>query len=378
MADNQTSTSARVITFNCLTPYYAREEWFPGVKPKFLDSKYRLQRLKTLLQSWFKVNFIIALQELNDEWSNIVAEFCKTNNYHFVYSTYSGGVMGVGIAYPLNHYTLIAQDIFNAPAAARAKVQRMAETLANNKEVNGDDLNDDNETIPLPTERAMKKMVRSFAAAENKAFENSMVSILLRAFSKGADTEVEFLVSTYHVPCRFTTPLFMGAQVREVLARQSEPIDSLFPNIDRESMGLSPPAKIIPILMADCNITPDKFEYHVMVGDIEEDLDLQNMGLAYEAIGIPFRPYDQRVSVFVKNTGSEPNFTNVKFADPNVQNSEDFIETIDYILIPHDAQVEIKSTKLGLTPPEGQPIRPYPNAICPSDHLPLSASLVVQ
>lgn len=371
MADNQTSTSARVITFNCLTPYYAREEWFPGVKPKFLDSKYRLQRLKTLLQAWFKVNFIIALQELNDEWSNIVAEFCKTNNYHFVYSTYSGGVMGVGIAYPLNHYTLIAQDIFNAPAAARAKVQRMAgvlETIADNDERN----------CSLSAERAMKKMVRSFAAAENKAFENSMVSILLRAFSKGADTEIEFLVSTYHVPCRFTTPLFMGAQVREVLARQSESIDSLFPNIDRQSMGLSPPAKIIPILMADCNITPAKFEYRVMVGDIEEDLDLQNMGLAYEAIGIPFRPYDRRVSVFVKNTGSEPNFTNVKFADPNDQNSEDFIETIDYILIPHNAQVEIKSTKLGLTPPEGQPIKPYPNAICPSDHLPLSASLVVQ
>jgi Endonuclease/Exonuclease/phosphatase family len=357
----------RLITFNCLSPHYARPEWFSGVLGKYLDEKYRFERLKTLMRSWFKVNFVIALQELSEDWVGHVREFCEANHYYLVHSTYSDGKMGVAIAYPINHYQIVTSDVFNAPGFARARV-------ANMKNILDSELQD--HAIDTETMKSMTRVVESFSNAENKDFENSLVSVLLRAIVKGVDSGIELLITTYHMPCRFTEPIYMACQAREMLSHQSDLLTlySDVDSIDRQSMGLSAPSQIVPIVMADCNIDPEKGAYRVLTGG--DDALITDIGRAYAGVGADFNSHRQMRSAFALATGDEPTFTNVKLRDPNDPNSTDFINTIDYILVPDGTA--IKSVQLGLTPKDGEPIGAYPNAICPSDHLPLSASLIIK
>lgn len=366
----------RLITFNCLSPYYARPEWLNGVQEKYLDPDYRLQRLEHLMKdSWFKVNFIIALQELDANWSDRIRKLCEENNYNLVYSSYFDGHMGVGIAYPINHYQLITSDIFDAPGSARSHIEKMSMIL-NNSDVL--------DKLDVKSVNSMKNIVRSFSSAENKTFMNSLVSVLLRAKLKGHDSSVELLVTTYHMPCRFTEPIYMMCQAREMLAHQNELIE-FYKSPDfttRQSMGFSYPTQIVPIIVADCNIGPKEPAYQILtqskkclISNRNIDQIIDQIMEAYSKIGVDFLAYSEMRSAFVMATGFEPKFTNVKLADPNNFKSVDFIETIDYILVP--SNVKVKSVRLGLVPKNDSQICAYPNAICPSDHLPLSASICI-
>jgi hypothetical protein len=405
MNEENLPITSRLITFNCLSPYYARPAWFYGVQKQYLDSNYRLQRLKSLMQSWFKVNFIIALQELNDEWLAIIEPFCIANNYSIVASTYSDGMMGVAIAFPHRHYQLMKTDIFDAPGSVRADIQKMRDIVditLQDLTIDPSDSSDFSDSLEIPKEiqnvdssittiHAMTKVMSSFSNAENKTFDNSLLSVLLRALVKGVDSGVELLITTYHMPCRFTEPIYMSCQARAMMSHLEDILRSYsqFTNesytdradlvdiVDRQSMGLILPRKIIPIVMADCNIDPMKPPYWILTSRDKSNSNslISEICRAYSGIGLEFLPNLPMQSAFVIATGSEPAFTNVKFRDPNELNSTDFIETIDYILVPEGTN--IKSVQLGLTPKDGEAIGPYPNAICPSDHLPLSVCITI-
>jgi hypothetical protein len=380
----------RLITFNCLSSYYARPAWFYGVQEKYLDSNYRLQRLKTLMKSWFKVNFIIALQELSDDWLPIIRRLCDGYDYTVVWSTYSDGKMGVAIAFPHRHYQIVRRDAFDGPAAVRSEINQMRQIIDSELQdlttdgvidggSNDSSIDQDAEPLSRDTMNAMSRVITSFNSAENKVFDNTLLSILLRALIKGRDSGTELLITTYHMPCRFTEPIYMTCQARQMMAHQADLLafynESNELVVERQSMGLGPVRQIVPIVMADCNIHPNSPPYHVLTGGAESSGLIEGLCHAFSAIGQTFIPRIPMRSAFVIGTGSEPDFTNVKLRDPDDPKSEDFIETIDYILIPEGTSV--KSVQLGLTPQDGKPVGPYPNAICPSDHLPLSASLVI-
>lgn len=362
---NSIMVTPRLITFNCLSPYYARPDWLIGVQEKHLDADTRLNRLEQLMRdSWFKAKFIIALQELSLEWSKRIQQLCDANGYSLVYSSYSSEYMGVGIAFPNSHYRLVASDIFDGPKSVRSHIDKMSALLdSTNSGLNDED------------KQAMKVVVNSFSKAENKPFENSLVSALLRPVVNNYDSGLEILITTYHMPCRFAEQIYMICQAREMLSRQSDLIMQST-NINRKDLGLTPPSRIVPIIMADCNIGPTEPAYQILTGIDNTHMKLMNqIIMSYAKIGIDFLNYQNMQSASVLVTGSEPKFTNVKLADPCNTRSKPFIETIDYILVPFGTHV--KSFQLGLTPKEGNMIGAYPNAICPSDHLPLSATIQI-
>jgi mRNA deadenylase 3'-5' endonuclease subunit Ccr4 len=356
MSDSSTTITPRLITFNCLSPYYAKEEWFRAVQLKYLSSDYRKQRLLTLLKSWFKVNFVIALQELCLEWSVDVQALCEANGYVLVYKEYSDGKMGVGIAYPCNHYVLLASEAYCAPDTIRNRINVIREKVSIENVV-----------------------VQSHDAAETKAFQNVIVSLLLRVLTRGQDTGKEIIISTYHMPCRFMEEYYMVCQAREIVARQKE-LQTLWrgDEVSRGVYGNTVPESIPTIFMGDCNIHPKAFGYGVLTGTFNDETPsvVQEVMDAYSAVGVDFGNVVKARSAHCASTGSEPAFTNVKLKDPYDPTSIEFIECLDYILI--SPEVEVKSVQLGLTPKDGEDVGAYPNAICPSDHLPLSASLIIR
>jgi mRNA deadenylase 3'-5' endonuclease subunit Ccr4 len=67
---------------------------------------------------------------------------------------------------------------------------------------------------------------------------------------------------------------------------------------------------------------------------------------------------------------SEPNYTNV-YKNKDIE----FMDCIDYIFV--GKEINVMSCLVGLL--NKDPMRyQYPNAICPSDHIPLSSSLSIE
>lgn len=354
-----TIVTGRFITFNCLTPQYARSDWFPGSDNKYLSEGYRKEKLKQLLRSFFKVNFVIALQEFCEAWNVEIQQLCQENNYTLVYKSYKDGVMGVGILYPHNHYNLLATDFHCPPNDVAHKIKRIE---SNNSQSD-----------------SMKRLINEYKLAENKKVDNLIVSVLLRCLVKGNDTGKEVIVSTYHMPCRFSYIRYMVCQTQEVLISMKKLLSMWETDevVDRKNYEM--PTSISTVLMGDFNIHPKTMSYKVLTNSLDNDNipeEVQDVMNSYEYLNIKLNDiYNLRSAHFaLKET--EPEFTNVKLKNPDEEKSSDFIECLDYIMI--SEKVEVKSVQVGLTPKLGEPVRAYPNAICPSDHLPLSASLILK
>jgi mRNA deadenylase 3'-5' endonuclease subunit Ccr4 len=353
MPENSKVTS-RFITFNCLTPKYARSDWFPGANHKYLSEEFRKDKLKQLLKSFFKVNFVIALQELCEEWSLVIQQLCEVNNYTMVYRSYKDGVMGVGILYPHNHYDLLATDFTCLPETVSDKIKLIS------------------------YQNPSSEVVKEHKLAENKSLGNIIISVLLRCLSKGIDSGKEIIVSTYHMPCRFSYIRYMVCQTNEVLSymkilKEKWETDETLNRNDYEK-----PDSISTILMGDFNIHPKTISYKVLTNSFKFDnkcKEIEDVSKSYLKIATDFNDVANLRSAHQVFKGSEPAFTNVKLKNPTDDKSEDFIECLDYIMISDN--IEVKSVQVGLTPKEGEPVKAYPNAICPSDHLPLSASLIL-
>lgn len=404
--------TARVITFNCLSPHYAHKEWFPMAKTKFIDEKYRLDKLCKLIKSWMKSNFIIALQELCVIWHEQVVKICQEMSYHMTYTSYSDGKMGVGIMFPVRYYALLGTDICCPHDEIAQRKSRLLSLVTSNQ-------------TELQNAHAIAHAIRD---AENptKPFANPQVTLLLRMFNRGLDTSTELIVSTYHAPCRFANGVFMICHAHRVTEHLRELYDKWANNYER--VGFAEPKTIATMFMGDTNSITMNMAYKIWTSgnnvdrviskdDVQEDIqeDIQDdvqedtsdhsesadpgvtieeqdydpfvdsnktpcdqyeaVRMAYRSIGIDFDHVVNLRSAYYALNHCEPPFTNVKIADPQDSATENFIETIDYILI--STNVNVKSSIVGLTPKDGRSIEAYPNAICPSDHLPLSASLII-
>ena len=131
--------------------------------------------------------------------------------------------MGVGIAFPNNHYRLVASDVYDAPESVRVRMEKMIGRL-NNIASNSSKAKAKYKYDKLDKKvvRAMHKIVESHGRAEHREYHNSLLSVLLRPLIKGVDSGKELLISTYHMPCRFTEPYYMICQAHAMLARNSE------------------------------------------------------------------------------------------------------------------------------------------------------------
>lgn len=347
----------RFITFNVLSPHYAKQYQFPLCKPEHLDRLNRLNRLMILLESWFRASFVISLQELCVEWKDSIRKLCKVNSYKMIYKTHHGGKMGVAILYPNNTYRLIAMDVYNFPKAVRQDIMLMRKISSVNSKNNFID------------KEALDAVIDSHTKAENRPFDNCALTVLLQRL----DRPVEVQITTAHAPCRFTEHYYMALQLHAILRRMSE-LRSVWEHYPRM---YKKPVNSSQILMGDFNTIPSFDEYGLL-----NNSDLKYSGnktiqvilrALVEIYGESMPQFPTLCSAYSNRHGSEPQYTNVKIVDDWDDDTQNFMGTTDYIFV--SPNVEVRDAMVGLTPKPGERIKPYPNAICPSDHLSLSATI---
>ena len=304
--------AVRVITYNLLSEAYATQKQFPLSKSYYLEFDIRIFKTIKLIESWIKVNFLICLQELSRTWLEILEPFFKKNGYILFYDCYSLNTLGVGIAYPANHYSIIKSDVY--------KCGKYIEKLISTEEYISKQLSD-----------ATKK-------------ENTMLSLYLCPKYYGKDIGKRIMISNYHMPCKFMYEYFMVSHILAVKDRISYLQD------------LWKVEKVI--LVGDFNTTPDKRTYNLIKGNLYDDTFLQNNNI---------KELPKLESAFFKCHNKEPAYTNVSLKDK-------FINCIDYIFI--NEGIQVMSCITGLTVDNPQNVS-YPNGLCPSDHVPLSASLFI-
>lgn len=337
----------RIITFNMLSQDAATPEYFPYVKDHHLRFSYRVSRMKKLLTSWMKANFIICLQEFNKGWAQSLKGFFENNQYKIFYEMYAKDKMGVAIAYPTNHFNLLSVDV----ATLGTDIGTVCRLFK---------YNNHQQIEPIK----LSVVTRELELGEET--RNVLLSVILRPKYYGKEIGKNLIISTYHMPCKFTQKYYMIAQ-----------IVALKTSLDRllSSTKMTYPGPTSIIVTGDFNISPNNQEYKLLTGILYTEEELMNplyeaiatMKSVYESIGMRI---DYGVNIRSAHNSlhnKEPTYTNV-----SVKFGATFVGCLDYILI--DKLTDIRSCTVGLTTQD--PVKdPYPNGICPSDHLPLSASL---
>ena len=347
---NEKPHNVRIITFNMLSQDYTSYHYFPKVKKHHLAFKFRSEKMEKLLMSWIKVNFIMCFQEVNTLWYDFLTNIFSENNYNCEMVTYFNNKMGLCIAYPKNHYELLARDDFTTDTyVSDVYNSLLAET---NKYID-----------PNPNVDIMLNEILD--ATKTKT---PLLSVLLNCKSYGQSVHKNLLVSTYHMPCKYTKKYFMSANIHAI-KNKLQYLKDLWCNIFEND-------PISVVLTGDFNITSKSPEYKLLIGDAYTDdepetLDFFALLSKYYGLcgndltsGIKIRSLHKTLH------GTEPQYTNVSLKEDIT-----FVDCIDYILI--DDSIGIRSCTVGLTvdSPESTP---YPNGLCPSDHVPLSASFFIK
>jgi hypothetical protein len=323
-------TTLRIITFNLLSQDCVNNEWFPKIHNKYLKFENRKNRTITLLKSWISRKYIICFQEVNNQWNEELRHFFICNDYDYISKLYKNEKMGIAIAYPYTKYYCITYNHIICSDNIRDKYNRLKE---NNIEKN----------LLNELEEASKS-------------ENVSLHILLR---DKTCNKYNFLVSTYHMPCKYKYKYFMLSHILSLK-------NSIYKlNNKWKKYGL-----IKNILCGDFNITYRKTEYLCLLGNNNlEDKYLNELKIAYDSIDKQPKKQIRFKSSYYDIHKREPLYTNVSLKD------DIFMETLDYIFIEND--FEVISSIVGLTIDNPEQYG-YPNWLCPSDHLPLSVSLKIE
>jgi mRNA deadenylase 3'-5' endonuclease subunit Ccr4 len=348
--------NVRIITFNLLSQDYTSSLFFPKVKKNHINFTPRSEKMKKLLMSWMKVNFIICIQELSIQWYTALADLFTNNNYGIEMVTYIKDKMGVAIAYPKNHYDMLIKDEFVIGSYINDVynlLNKIKTDIDSNVHIN-----------TLLTE-----------ISEAAGMQTPILSVLLNCKSYGKSVNKNLLVSTYHMPCRYTKKYFISANINA--------IKNHLQHLKEKWCSIHYDTPISVVLTGDFNITPKNAEYKLLTGELYTENEIMNrtsehgesldffllLTEQYELIGQQLMSGIKTRSVHKTHYGNEPKYTNV-----SLKTDSTFVECIDYILI--DDSIDIRSCTVGLTVDEPEKT-PYPNGLCPSDHLPLSASLFI-
>jgi exonuclease III len=338
-----------VVTYNVLTPQFCNEDIFNLCKPENLDGKARWKKTASLFTQWMREGRIIAVQELCDMWAPSMTVHFEKHGYHLVSSQYSGGKFGVGIAYPRDMYELMDCNIFN-PGLQMSKFMLDGFTL--------NDITRRSSTTNFSTIE-INSIVKEFS--EGSYRDNRCVSIKLRRISK---PDVEFWVSTYHMPCKYNKPTIMYSHLATV------------------SSHLNYICKETPLIfMGDLNIEPNSESYNLILKKVIpaklEKIFKYATFIPYPFKSVPTVELNSKsrlinwTSTWKDLHGSEPTHSNVCITSDKI-----FVETLDYTfyngLIPIKCYFDSRTTNY----PSVDAEIPHPSDICPSDHLPMLATFI--
>lgn len=333
----------KFVTFNALSPQLCNNKIFDLSSSCSIDIRERWKLFSKMLYRWMEEGRIIILQELCDVWISYVTVLLSQNGYYLVNSVYKGGVLGVGIAFPLSEYCMCSSNIFNV---GRAYSQTTIDAM-NLKTVSRRSSTDHFSTIEI------NSIIKDFVSGSY--LDNRCVSIMLAPID---EPEKTFWVSTYHMPCRYPQPTIMYTH-----------IISLMVHLKKLSGD-------VPVIFGgDMNVTPDSSGYNILTkrdipGSVKKLFTHSKIN-RYPFTGDPLDIEDDMIefkSMWKEIHKKEPKYTNIcitKYKNP-------FIDTLDYVLFKDMIPLEIKFDPLiasGDLSPKNQ--CPHPNSVCMSDHLPI-------
>lgn len=197
------STQVKVTSYNVLSSHLAAPQYFRACKPEFLDAKYRLESLKSKLESECATNAVICLQEVSHTWSGKLHAFFAERNYHFVTALYGNrfdNYMGIAIAVPIAKYDLLDVNI-----------QKVSDTKVMPPKVKPTFLGGlllSLQSWVLKVATMLRLYKAPFDVWYNILYRHNQ---MLCARLRDKETAKSFIVSTYHMPCMFQYPSVMVA-----------------------------------------------------------------------------------------------------------------------------------------------------------------------
>jgi len=393
-----TNTNVRVVSYNLLSSKLARPSHFTHADPDHLEPEYRLPRILTKLDEAMNRDFsedenltappptVFALQEVCYPFASALHAFFAKKGYHFVTGLYGkpfNGYMGVGLAYPIEHFETVNVDI------CRLRDERPGgwprEKIDEQEDSSTKRFGQLIKRFTLKTIQAVvnghliqrlgyssEKPVDPWHMSENRF--NVLLTVALRSRAEGSKT---FSVSNYHMPCAFYAPAVMNIHSEMVAKRVQDLAKETLKSIEKSNGS----HEMIPYILAgDFNIMPESSHYKLLTtGDLDKVDPTYPPPKYKHAWKIESLPMDSAYAL----SDSEPDFTN--FAHIRDQ-PEPFIGTLDYIFLSQKDQScsAVDGLKSGSCwkvrrvqklPSREDSGGPFPNENEPSDHYLIAADL---
>lgn len=313
-----------IITYNLLSPWYVKPNYFPDIEKQYLDDESRFKRTLGLLQKWINNKAVICLQELCEQWAHHLKKFFAENNYRFDHVTYAKGKSGVSISYPL--------ELFDTMTISSGLCF------------------DKNKFNEIKNYTKNLQIIKELANASES--ENQYIAEVMRVKKTGQ----KLLLATYHMPCRPLQKYFLVSHIHGLKA-------SLF---DISQMYQCDHV----VLSGDFNIIAGSQEYDFLAryssqnADVKDPDFIKELRQIYAKTGKSIDPMIDLQSSHLKHHGSEPKYTNVSAMSDGVI----FIECLDYCLTSKSIKIIDCMVDLVIDNPKTSS---YPNESCPSDHQPL-------
>ena len=421
------NNNVRIVSYNVLSSKLSRPSHFTHSNPDRLTMKYRLPLILQKLEAEMNrcpsssggaglVDKIIedaltnkevdqssspppptifALQEICYSFTSELHAFFAQRGYQFVTGLYGkkfNGYMGVGIAYPTEHFETVKVDICRLSDERMGGWPREEEDEYAAKKKGPGFIHQFSKAINQFIRNRVIKQLGFSPQQERKPIDpwemsenrfNVLVSVALRHRHSDTSSSMTgdgtFLISNYHMPCAFYAPPVMNIH-SEMVARRVQTLaadvhESL--GADKMEEGIS----TVPYILAgDFNIMPDSPHYKLITTG---SLDKSDPTLPPAKFGVDWSVEAEAMDSAYAEIGEEPEFTNYA----HIQDQEDpFIGTLDYIFLSRKAKTtRIVDEKVagawwkvnGVTklPSVAESGGPFPNDVEPSDHLLISADL---
>jgi mRNA deadenylase 3'-5' endonuclease subunit Ccr4 len=394
----------RAVTYNLLSSSLAEASHFPECKPEYLASEYRYAKIEAMLQEEIDKGSILCLQEVSQLWYGKLQTFFVASGYSFhcrLYGNPWNDYMGVGIALPLNKYSL--DDVQTVRIADMLQMPRAPRPSALKKHLNTV-MGIMKDAVYGPVVVAVFAYLFLFGGAQGYSKDVALTQLHVLAWfvllvgmklhntgklkqwlvnlklSKPAfdlwsdakrrynvcvtctltatSTGKQFVIGTYHMPCNFRHMDFMV--VHSALCLQY--VQKM---AAKEDDGNGVPY----LLLGDFNWKPCDAPYTLyQSGTVETnhpDCPTLLPGMMWSIDVQPVR------SAYMEANGSEPDFTN----NALVKGMPVFIETLDYIWM--SDEWTCTSVKKLPTTVDAETLGPFPAENEPSDHILLWAEMTL-
>eukprot|EP00577_Skeletonema_sp_RCC1716_P007995 CAMPEP_0113401728 /NCGR_PEP_ID=MMETSP0013_2-20120614/16859_1 /TAXON_ID=2843 ORGANISM="Skeletonema costatum, Strain 1716" /NCGR_SAMPLE_ID=MMETSP0013_2 /ASSEMBLY_ACC=CAM_ASM_000158 /LENGTH=733 /DNA_ID=CAMNT_0000286979 /DNA_START=115 /DNA_END=2319 /DNA_ORIENTATION=- /assembly_acc=CAM_ASM_000158 len=422
--DSQIINNVRIVSYNVLSSKLARPSHFTHSDPDHLTMEYRLplilQKLEEEMnrstsssdvagmedevskedeQSPSPPPTIFALQEICYSFTSELHTFFAQRGYQFVTGLYGksfNGYMGIGIAYPTEHFETVKVDICRLSderiggwpreeideSAAQKKGPGFIELFSNaiNQFIRNQIRNRVIKQLPLGGQsiKFIKKLgsnlqedkpIDPWEMSENRF--NVLVSVALRhRHNNGASSgDGTFLISNYHMPCAFYAPPVMNIHAEMVVRRVQTLAADVYESLHEDK---EEDIDTIPYILAgDFNVMPDSPHYKLITTG---RLDESDPTYPPSKFGVDWTVEAEAMGSAYAVVGEEPEFTN--YAHTQGQ-EEPFIGTLDYIFLSREGKTTRiwKVNEVTKLPSKAESGGPFPNAVEPSDHYLISADL---